>query len=288
MSGVAGAGSKPDAGPEESVPTNSFPNINEIFQGRMFASKFDRDVFFLKTIRESYPAQWAPLLGANILESDYVLAPDKLQKFVEELGAAVEGTGDLVAVTNLAVITSEPSFYANTNAVRPGILRAAARALIGIGPSGRQVLADSFSESHYRLDRESLEIFGDAAGESGVSDPRLTTALAATAFTFTATNGGYYSECTRKTVVNLLRLPGGTGVVRSHLNEKEIFDNPGRFQDVVDAIVEARVVPLYNDLGKIAPAVDSKLKSLPASADPYRKELSELKARISDALDPQH
>src|SRR5262245_14266989 len=57
---------------------NSFPKPNEIFQGRSFTNKSERDVFFLRTIRQSYPAHWAPLLEANITVTDFVLAPDKL------------------------------------------------------------------------------------------------------------------------------------------------------------------------------------------------------------------
>ena len=112
---VNGAESEPAFGQVDSTSTNSFPNVSDIFQGRVFANRFDRDVFFLKTIRERYPAQWAPLLGANIQESDYVLAPDKMQKFVEALGTAVADTDDYVAVTNLVIITSEPSYYAKTS-----------------------------------------------------------------------------------------------------------------------------------------------------------------------------
>lgn len=168
---------------------NSFPDLNEVFQGRAFEGKFGRDVFFLRRIRKDYPAYWAPLLGANILASDYELAPEKLLRFVEEPGAATANTDDLITATNLAAITSNPVFYANTNVYRPRILRAAATALINIGPAGRTELADAFSEGHYRTGPVSFEALAEAIAESGVSDSRLTAALATTAFTFKTTNG---------------------------------------------------------------------------------------------------
>src|SRR5262245_45937011 len=157
--------------------TNSFPSPNEIFRGRSFTNKFERDVFFLRTIRESYPEHWAPLLAANITVTDYVLAPDKLQRFIDELGAAMAGKDDLAAITNLAAITTTPDFYANTNAPRPDLQRAAASALIKIGPRGAQALASSFSEVHYRMDSASLEVLAEAVGKSGTTDPKLTEAL---------------------------------------------------------------------------------------------------------------
>ena len=121
--------------PARNTGTNSFPDPNEVLQGRTFENKFDREVFFLQRIRERYPEYWASLLGANIIVTDYELAPDKLLHFVQELGVAVESTDDLCAITNLAPITSDPAIYANTNAYRPEILRAAAQALLKIGPT---------------------------------------------------------------------------------------------------------------------------------------------------------
>jgi hypothetical protein len=35
--------------------TNSFPDLNEVFQGRAFTNEFARDVFFLRLSRERYP-----------------------------------------------------------------------------------------------------------------------------------------------------------------------------------------------------------------------------------------
>ena len=175
---------------------DSFPDLNEVFQGRVFRSKFERDVFFLRRIHESYSSYWPALLDVNISVRDYVLAPDKLLRFVEELGAAMADTDDLTVSKHLAAVTSDPAFYANTNAYRPEILRAAASALIQIGPSGRRALAASFSENHYRADAVSLEILAETAGKSGVADSNLTAAIAAIAFTITATNGGSYPRCT--------------------------------------------------------------------------------------------
>lgn len=272
--------------PAKTRETNSFPDLNEVFQGRAFKSKFDRDVFFLRRIRENYSAYWAPLLGANVVVNDYVLAPEKLLRFVEELGTATADTDDFIAATNLAAITSNPAFYANTNAYRPRVLRAAAAALIKIGPKGRRALAGSFSENHYRTDPVSLEVLADAIGKSGVSDSHLTAALAATAFTYTATNGGYYPRCTRRAVQSLLCLPSGEEVVKAHLDVKEVLDNPGRFQDVVDGIAAAHATGLAAELGRIADAVAAKLKSLsgPAYAGPYRSDLAELQVRLQRTI----
>ena len=218
--GASGAEQGRGSAPPVNGSTNSFPDLNEVFQGRAFKTKLDRDVFFLRRIREAYPAQWGALLDANIIVSDYVQAPEKLLRFVEALGTALAGTDDVAASTSLAAITSDPAFYANTNAYRPEILRAAAGALIKIGPRGRQALADSFSEGHYRTDSVSLEVLAEAVGEAGVSDARLTAALASTTFRFTATNGGSYPRCTRQVTRSLLSLPGGLGAVGTHLNAK--------------------------------------------------------------------
>jgi hypothetical protein len=75
---------------------------------KAFPSKFDRDVFFLRRIHDSYGSFWAPLVSENITATDYQHAPAKMQRFIEELGIAMEGRNDLVACTNLALITSDP------------------------------------------------------------------------------------------------------------------------------------------------------------------------------------
>jgi len=235
----------------DATDTNSFPDPIEVLGGRAFATPFDREVYYLKRVREAYPSYWASLLGANILVSDYVVAPDKLQKFIDELGEAAAGTDDPVAATSLAVVTSDATFYANTNAFRAEILRAAARQLIRIGPRGRVSLAQAFVENHYRQSPESLEIFAEVIGQSGVTDPKLSSALAATAFTFTATNGGSFPGCTQNAVAALLRLPGGVGVVREKLEPNTIFDDPGRYQDVVRAIASAKAESLRPDLVRL-------------------------------------
>jgi hypothetical protein len=282
---ASGAGPTQGLAPPETGGANAFPDLNEVFQGRTFANKFERDVFFLKRIRESYPAHWSALLGANIILGDYVQAPDKLQRFVEELGAATAGTDDPSASTMLATLASDPVFYANTNAYRPMILRAAAAALIGIGPKGREALARSFSQEHYRADPGSLEVLAEVIGKSEVSDAKLAAALAATAFTFTATNGGCYPRCTQEAARNLLRLPEGTRVAGTHLNAKEALADPGRFQAVVEGISAARAVGLATNLCEIADKLASKLEALAGSPGPYREDLLELQLRVRRTLD---
>jgi hypothetical protein len=268
-----------------SLGTNGqFPEVSEVLQGRQFASRFEREVFFLRRVRENYPAHWSPLLGANITVNDYVQAPAKLLRFVQALGAATAGTDDQAASTNLAAITSDPVFYANTNAYRPEILRAAASALIEIGPSGRRALADSFTEHHYRVDPESLAEIAELVGKSGVSDTRLAAALVATAFTFTATNGGFYPRCTEQAVRNLLRLPDGAAVSAAHLNAKEVQDDPGRFQAVVDGLAAARAIALATNLVVLEQEVAAKLSSLTNSPGPYRDELHNLHVRIRQTV----
>jgi len=46
-------------------------------------------------------------------------------------------------------------------------------ALIQIGPGGRQALADSFTQDHYRIDAESLVEISEVVGKSGLADSRL-------------------------------------------------------------------------------------------------------------------
>jgi hypothetical protein len=103
---------------------------------------------FLRRIRKDYPAHWRALLGTNALVSEYEQSPGKLLRFVEALATAAASTDDLAATTNLAAISSAPAFYANPNAYQPETRRAAAEALLKLGPNGRRALADSFSEEH--------------------------------------------------------------------------------------------------------------------------------------------
>ena len=271
--------------PTNSKGTNSFPDLNEVFQGRTFENKFDREVFFLRRIREHYPAYWPSLLAANIIVTEYEQAPEKLLHFVLELGVAVANTDDLCAVTNLATITSDPAFYANTNAYRPEIQRAAAEALLKIGARGAQALADSFSEIHYRTDPASLEVLADVAGKSEVPASKLTQALAATAFTFTATNGGSYPRCTTATTKNLLLLTDGASIVGIDFNTNEVFADPGRFQAVVDGITAARAVRLSTTLTQIATQAAAKLDTLAGAPGPYRDDLQALLTRIRQAIE---
>ncbi len=265
--------------------TNSFPDLNEVLQGRTFESAFQRDVFFLQTIQSNYPAHWAPLLQVNISAGEYVQSPEKLLRFVDELGTAVAGTDDVFAISNLAAIVSDPVYCANTNAYRPGISQAAAWALIKIGPKGRQTLANSFTESRYRADPVSLEVLADAIGRSGVGDEHLAAALSATVFCFTTTKGGHYPRCTEQATRALLRLPGGTSAVVKHLNGKEVLNDPGRFQAVIDGIAAARALALSTNLRELATQAAAKLSAIPAGPSAYREDLCELQARLKKTMD---
>ena len=264
--------------------SSSFPDPKEVFEGRAFRNNFDRDVFFIRKIRENYLVHWPSLLEANIDVKSYVVTPDKLLRFIEGLAAAIAGTDDLAAITNLAAITSDPIFYANTNAYRPEILRAAASTLIKIGPRGRMALANSFSETHYRTDSASLEVLAEAISKAGVADSGLNAALATTAFTLTATNGGSYPRCTKEITRNLLRLPEGIAAIQTHLNSKEIFKDPGRFVPTIEAIAEARAIGLTTNLIEVQTEVTVKLKALAEHPGPYVDDLSELQAHIGKAV----
>jgi hypothetical protein len=265
--------------------TNSFPSLAEIFQGRTFASEFERDVFFLRSVRDRYPQYWNLLLAANITPGDYLQASSKLLRFVEELGEAMRDTNDPAASTNLALITSGESFYANTNAYHPEILRAAAEALIRIGPRGRKALASSFTEAHYRIDPESLEELARVIGKARPADTNLANALTATAFDFSTTNGGSYPGCTKVAVENLLRLDEGDATVRGRLKMESALDDAGRFQAIVDAITEARAATLTTNLIAIEGPVRTRLAGLTNSPSPYRNDLRELDERIKKAVD---
>jgi len=273
------------AGPSSDQESNSFPDANKILEGRMFRSTFERDVYFLRTIHQQYVQHWASLLDANFVVKDYVQSPDKLQRFIEELGTAMEGVDDLAAITNLALITSDPEFYANTNAYRPEILRAAGSALIKIGPASRRALAKSFNEVHYRTDTARLGILAETIGQSGILNSNLSAALAATAFTFTATNGGSYPGLTRNMITNLLSLPDGISVVAPYLNPAQLLKDPGRFQAIVDGLAVAHAVELTPNLAELRTQVAAKLKSLPTKPNPYRDDLTDLQERITKAIE---
>ncbi len=278
-----GAAEPVSVSPSGADQANPFPGVSEVLQGRAFESKFDRDVFFLRRIRESYSRHWPALLSTNIIVADYLHAPDKLVRFVDEVGAATAGTDDFAAITNLAVIISDPVFYANTNAYRPGILQAAACALIKIGPRGREILADAFTEEHYRGDPDSLEVLADAVGRSSTADLKLKAALEAVAFTLTAGNGGSYPRCTQETTEHLLCLPGGPLVVARHLNRKDILDDPVRFQAVISGIAAARAVGLVTNLVELATEVGAKQTiTLPGA---YREALRDLHSAMKRAIE---
>ena len=200
--------------------TNAFPSVAEVIGARTFDSAKDEDIFFLRAIHDRYNVYWPELLGANITVNDYVLSPDKLLRFVDELGEAMRDRNDAAACTNLAAVVGDPAFYANGTTDRPDILRAAARALIKIGPDGRKALASAFTENHYRSDPASLEELADVIGEEPPAGSEFSGALAATAFEFSTTNGAYYPRCTTTAVTNLLRLGDGLAVVRAHLKSE--------------------------------------------------------------------
>jgi hypothetical protein len=256
--------------------------LSEVFQGRVFTNEFARDVFFLRQIRERYPAQWPSLLAVNITVGDYVVESEKLRRFVEEAGVAGENTDDPSSCASLAGMVTNTEFY--TNISRPEIQEAAALSLIEIGPTGRLALANAFTQTHYQLDPESLEFLANAIGNSGVSDPDLSRAVAAAAFTLTTTNGGSYPRCTREAVRSLLRLANGPEALRSHLNTNEVFNDPGRFQAVIDGVAEARCDSLANNLESLADAVKIKLPTLAPGPDPYRDDLADLQTRLQKTI----
>jgi hypothetical protein len=136
-------------------------------KGRTFRNDFERDVFFLQAIHDHYTSFWPDLLEANISVQDYVQSPAKLLRFIDELGKAMRDQNEPVACTNLALIIGNAAYYANTNAYHPEILRAAAEALIKIGPNGRSALAAAFTESHYCSDPASLEQLAQVIGRTG-------------------------------------------------------------------------------------------------------------------------
>jgi hypothetical protein len=265
--------------------TNSFPDAKEILRGHIFRTKFDRDVYFLRNIRQEHSEFWPSLLKENIVVKDYVQSPDKLLQFVLELTVVVERTDDSSAITNLMAITSDSAFYANTNAYHPEILRAAGTALAKTGPKARKALADAFNEEHYRTDPVSLSILAETIGKTGISDPYLCGALAATAFTLTTTNGGSYPGCTKDATFNLLSFPDGPSLVRRYLTRTQLFKDPGRFQAIIDGIVAAKPVGLVTNLMELGAIVDEKLGTLPSKPDPYRDDLLDLQVRIKRAIE---
>ena len=282
---AAGGGEPNSLAPGPAALDSSFPDVNQVLQGRVFSSTFERDVFFLREIRRAYPDQWVPLLSANLTLKDYVEAPQKLLRFVRELGAALAQTDDQPACNALAALVADPAFFANPDAYRPEILAAAATSLTRIGPRGRRTLAHCFTQDHYRADPASLEVLTEAIGQSGVPDSEaLITALASTAFTFTATNGGFYEKCTRLATRNLLRLPQGADAVNARLCPAAMFKDPGRFEAVVDAVADAGAKTLLGKLHELDRDSMQKLATLAAHPGDYRDELSRLEGHLRTAI----
>lgn len=270
---------------ESGVPvlTNTFPTVPEVLDGRTFENYTEQDIYFMRSIHDRYHEHWSDLLAANLTLNDFTVAPEKLLRFVTELGEAMRGKDDPDACAQLSEITGDATFYANPNVNRPEIIKAAAKALIKIGPAGRKALLATFSVEHYRTDPGSLEILADAVGEERVGDPGFVTALTAVAFSYTTTNGAFYPRCVTCAVSNLLSLTNGLTAVQSHLKMDQVLNNPGLFQGVVDGVVQAHGVGLTTNLADIQPKIVSRLKELANSPGGYRDDLQELRLRIDQA-----
>lgn len=265
---------------------NAFPTPAEVFQGRNFATENERAVFFLHAIHDRYPQHWQALVEANINEQLYIQAPDKMIRFINQLAEAMVDNDDPTSIASLRAVTTNRLFYTNINAYHPEVLRAAARALIKIGPAGRKALAEAFSESHYRDDSESLSELAKTVGDEKPADPELTVALSATAFGFSTSNGGIYPRYTTEAVKNLLLLPQGPLVVKTHLNTNEILADPVRFQSIVDGIAASHSIVLITNLSALNVTIGEKLVTLKAYPGAYRDALEELHTRIQNTTNP--
>jgi len=271
--GLAGQSSADDA-------TSLFPNVAEVIGSRTFDTLTDEYIYFMQAIHDRYHDHWANLLEANITLNDYTLAPEKMQRFVDELGEAMRDRNDPDAISYLAPVINDPSFYAGSNVYHAEILQSAAKALIKIGPDGRKALAGAFTEVHYRTDSGSLEDLADVVGTEKPAGPEFVNALSATAFDFSTANGAYYSRCTTTAVKSLLNLPSGPVAVQEHLKTDEIFDNPGRFEAVMDGIAGAQCSELKTNLMTIEVDVLARLATLTNTPGGYRDDLQELEMRI--------
>lgn len=271
------------AEPDQSA-TNSFPTPADVFQGRQFANKLERDVFFLRAIHDHYSDKWPDLLEANITMDDYVRSPDKLLRFVNELAIAMRDRDDPAACTNLARVISDADFFANTNAYHPEILQASAQALIQIGPNGRKALAAAFTQDHYRTDPGSLEDVAKVISSEKPADPELAGALAAAAFDFSTAGGGTYPRCTSEVVKDLLSLPDGVATITPQLTTNAIIHDPARFQAVIDGIAAARKTELTTNLATLNSSVAAKLATLTNSPGDYRNDLQDVHNRIEKTL----
>jgi hypothetical protein len=258
--------------------------VAEVIGGRTFDTRTDEDIYFLQAIHDRYAPHWPDLVEANFTVNDYVLSPDKMLRFINELGEAMRGRDDPAACTNLAMITGDATFYANTNVYHPEILQAAARALIKLGPAGRKALAATFTESHYRGDPGSLEDLADAIGGERPAGSEFTGALAATAFEFGTSSGAIYPRCITAAVKDLLYLAEGPDAVRAHLKIEEVLANPGRFQAVVDGIAAADAKALSTNLVALQIKVRARLADSTLLPGGYRDDLQELEVRIERTL----
>jgi hypothetical protein len=272
------------AGSESAATTNTFPSVPEVLGGRTFENFTEQDIYFMRSIHDRYHDHWSDLLAANLTLNDFTVAPEKLLRFVTELGEAMRGKDDPDAWAQLSEITGDPTFYANKDVSRPEIIKAAAKALIKMGPAGRKALLSTFSVEHYRTDPGSLEILADAVGEERVGDVEFVTALTAVAFSYTTTNGAFYPHCVTCAVSNLLSLTNGLTAVQGHLKIEEILNNPGLFQGVVDGVVLAHADGVTTNLAAIQPKIESRLKELAGLPGGYRDDLQELRLRIERAL----
>jgi hypothetical protein len=70
------------------------------------------------------------------------------------------------------------------------------------------------------------------------------------------------------------------------LRPEEVFDNPGRFQAVIDGIAAARATELSTNLAVLETNVITKLAILTNSPGAYRDDLQELHTRIQKTLGP--
>jgi hypothetical protein len=266
------------------TPGSAFPSISEVLQGRTFGSKFERDVFFLKEVRQKYPAFWTPLLEANITLNDYAWNPSKLRLFLEELGSAVEDSNDIAACTNVVRIISDPAFYAHTNAYRAELTESAARTLIKVGREGKRALTGAFTQEHYRIDPGSLVDLATVIGSERVADQDLAKALEAAAFRFSTVDGGSYPRCTEAFVKTLLTSPTGEGLVRINLKPEGVLADPGRFQAVVDGVGAAHASGLATNLEVIRDRLAVRLAALTNSPGAYRDDLGDLQMRLQQTI----
>jgi hypothetical protein len=272
------------AGPDG---TNTFPTVPEVLGGHVFENYTDQDIFFLRAIHDRYASHWSDLLQANVTLNDYVLSPEKLLRFVNELGEAMRDRNDPNAVTNLALIVSDPSFYANADVSRPEILRAAAKALIKIGPAGQAALAAAFTQDHYRADAASLEDLADAIGDEHPDNPVFVSALTAVVFKFVTTNGAFYPQCATTAAKNLLQLKTGPAAIQAHLTSRDALENTALFQSVVVAIAAAHANGLSmisTNLTAIQSDVRAKLSALANSPGAYRDDLQSLDTQLGQVL----